>query len=78
MDKFIKSGRNEDGFFSVQAKTVDPTFKVASYDVAMKFAFEVKPEKLFKMMGSKLPFGCHAWAKHNSQFWKSFISAGDQ
>lgn len=70
---FISSGRNEDGFFSVQAKMIDPAFKVAPYTAAMRFSFEYKPEKLYKMTGHKLPFGCHAWAKYNPQFWKEFI-----
>jgi len=67
---FISSGRNEDGFFSIQAKMIDPTFKVAPYDVAMNFSFEHKPEKLYEMTGHKLPFGCHAWEKCNPQFWE--------
>ena len=70
---FISSGRNEDGFFSVQAEMIDPTFKVAPYDVAMRFSFEHKPDKLYEMSGHKLPFGCHAWAEYNPQFWKEFI-----
>jgi hypothetical protein len=73
MNKFIKSGRNEDGFFSAQAKMIEPAFKVAPYDVAMNFSFEYKPEKLYKMTGHKLPFGCHAWAKYNPQFWANYI-----
>jgi hypothetical protein len=70
---FISSGRNEDGFFSIQAKMIDQTFKVAPYGVAMNFSFEYKPEKLYEMTGHKLPFGCHAWSKCNPQFWKKFI-----
>jgi len=73
MNKFIKSGRNEDGFFSMQAKMIDPAFKVSPYDVAARFSFERKPERLYKLGGNKLPFGCHAWEKYNPQFWKKFI-----
>ena len=70
---FISSGRNEDGFFSIQAKMIDQTFKVAPYGVAMNFSFEYKPEKLYEMTGHKLPFGCHAWEKCNPQFWGKYI-----
>jgi hypothetical protein len=77
MNKFIKGGRNEDGFFSVQAKMIDPAFKVAPLKMAMNFSFEQKPEKLYEMTNHKLPFGCHAWAKYNPQFWKRFILVGD-
>jgi hypothetical protein len=74
MNKFIKSGRNEDGFFSVQAKMIDPAFKVAPYVVAARFSFEQKPARLYKLIGNMLPFGCHAWAKYNPQFWKEYIN----
>ena len=70
---FISSGRNEDGFFSVQAKMIDPKFKVAPYDVAMNFSFEYRPEILYEMTGHKLPFGCHAWMKCNPQFWSNIL-----
>ena len=73
MNKFIKGGRNEDGFFSVEARKIDPAFRVAPHDIAMNFSFEQKPEKLYEMTGHKLPFGCHAWAKYNPKFWNSFI-----
>ena len=71
--KFIKGGRNEDGFFSSHAMEIKPSFKVAPYNIAMKFSFERRPEKLYKMTHGKLPFGCHAWHKYNPAFWKQFI-----
>ena len=73
MSKFIKGGRNEDGFFSVRAKEIDAAFKVAPLNVAMYFSFESKPEKLYKKINNNLPFGCHAWSRYNPQFWKRFI-----
>lgn len=39
-----------------------------------KFAFEVHPELLFKKNNNELPFGCHAWNKHGTNFWSKFIS----
>jgi len=73
-DAFIRSGKNEDGFFSWCAVEIDPSFKVAPLSVAALFSFERKPEKLFRMTGGKLPFGCHAWARYNPRFWKRFIN----
>jgi len=70
---FIQKERNEDGFFSVYARKIDPTFRVAPMEVAMKFSFEYNPEKLFEMTGQKLPFGCHAWEKYSPEFWKKYI-----
>ncbi len=72
---YIKSGKNEDGFFSLHATKIDPAFKVAPLDVAMHFSFERKPETLYQLTGEKLPFGCHAWAKYNPRFWKKFINS---
>jgi len=74
VDAFIRSGKNEDGFFSWCAVKIDPAFKVAPFGVAARFSFERKPEKLFRMTGGKLPFGCHAWARYNPRFWKKFIN----
>ncbi|MEI8327616.1 MAG: DUF5672 family protein [Candidatus Taylorbacteria bacterium] len=73
LQKFLRGGRNEDGFYSIQAKMIDPTFRVAPREVAMRFAFEQKPEKLFEMTSRKLPFGCHAWLRYDPEFWKKFI-----
>lgn len=72
---YIKSGKNEDGFFSLRAVKINPAFKVAPLDVAIHFSFERKPETLFQITGGKLPFGCHAWAKYNPGFWKKFINS---
>ena len=43
-----------------------PWFKVASFDEARKFSFECNPRKLFELNQNQLPFGCHAWQKHDS------------
>jgi hypothetical protein len=77
MRDFIKSGKNEDGFFSWCAVKIDPAFKMAPLSVAAHFSFERKPEKLFKMTNGELPFGCHAWARYNPRFWKKFINNKD-
>ena len=74
MNKFMKSGRNEDGFFSIEAKKIYPAFKVAPLNIAAHFSFERKPERLYNLTDNKLPFGCHAWAKYNPQFWEKYIN----
>jgi len=71
--EFVKTGNNEDGFFSFHAKRIISDFSVAPADVAMFFSFECLPEKLYVMTEKKLPFGCHAWGKYNLKFWSSFI-----
>ena len=37
---------------------------------AIKFSFEVMPSYLYKLNNNVLPFGCHAFEKYESDFWK--------
>jgi hypothetical protein len=48
-------------------------FKVADFNSAYKFSFEMYPEKLYELNDNKLPFGCHAWQKYNPEFWELHI-----
>lgn len=51
--------------------------RVAPPHIAAHFAFERFPEKLYELTGHRLPFGCHAFTKHNWEFWKDKISCTD-
>jgi Protein of unknown function (DUF5672) len=48
-------------------------FRVASFDEALKFSFEVNAAMLFKNNNSCLPFGCHAWWRYDFNFWLPHI-----
>lgn len=65
---------NEDLFWSDRARLFDPTFKVAPVEVGLKFAFERFPRYCYEQNGSQLPFGAHAWAKHDREFWDPFLN----
>lgn len=52
---------------------VAESYNISPYGVALKFSFETNPSKLFKENGNQLPFGCHAWERYESEFWKQFI-----
>lgn len=65
---------NEDGFWSFEAIKYDRSFRVAPFNVALKFAFEKFPERCFKLNKKQLPFGCHGWKKYSKQFWEQHIS----
>lgn len=67
------SGFNEDIVFSQLLPILCPTFKVAGPLEAMKFSFEVQPEKLFELNGHQLPLGCHAWPLYQA-FWNQYIN----
>lgn len=63
----------EDGFWALEAPKYDPTYKVAPFKTALKFAFEKYPEKSFRINNKKLPFGCHAWERYDKKFWEPFL-----
>lgn len=63
----------EELFWSDRAIHYYPGFKVASFDEGLSFAFEVEPRKCFEMNGFKLPFGCHAWARYDREFWEPYL-----
>ena len=59
----------EDIFWGKYAKQFDPTFKVANLNDALRFAFEADPAGSLEKTGGRLPFGCHAWARYDRDFW---------
>ena len=61
--------RNEDLFWSLEAPKFDSTFRIATAEEALPFAFEMAPRWCFEKNGNKLPFGCHAWARYDRDFW---------
>ncbi|MCC9168232.1 DUF5672 family protein [Pontibacter harenae] len=65
---------HEDLFWADWISGTFSDFKVATYEEAMRFSFEVNPEFLYLENNKELPFGCHAWLKYNPLFWKKFIT----
>lgn len=61
--KFIP--KNEDIIW-----TLFVPFKKPDVLKALSFAFELEPEKAYKLNEKKLPFGCHAWEKYSPEFWE--------
>lgn len=49
--------------------------KIASRNVAMEFSYDMHPEECFRMQGERLPFGCHAWDRFDTLFWKRVIDS---
>lgn len=66
--------QNEDLFWSIIVPIVFPFFKIPSLKEGLGFAIEKNPEYFFSKNGNKLPFGCHAWEKHNPSFWSQYIT----
>ncbi len=70
---FLENGRNEDMFWSDEARKYLPGFRAAPVEVARRFAFEVEPRTLYALNGGELPFGCHAFGRYDRGFWEPFF-----
>jgi hypothetical protein len=64
---------HEDLFWAFHARRVVPDFNIATPQQALGFSFEMAPRYCFKANSERLPFGCHAWAKYDREFWKPFL-----
>ena len=69
-------GRNNDFFWSLEAVRYLPEFTVAPVNQGLAFAFEAAPRMCYEMNNSKMPFGCHAWAKFDRAFWEPHLLTG--
>jgi hypothetical protein len=65
----------EDVFWAKYAPKINPSYKTAGIEDAIKFSFEVNPKVLYFMNSNQLPFGCHAWWRYDLSFWKPHIEA---
>lgn len=63
-------GENEDRFWALDVLRISKEYAKPSVDEALRFAFEVEPRLCFEKTKGALPFGCHAWPKHDRQFWE--------
>jgi hypothetical protein len=64
---------NEDRFWSDRATIFDRSFKVASVEEGLCFAFEEAPRLAYEMNGRRLPFGVHAWQLYDPDFWYEMV-----
>ncbi len=67
---------HEDIFWSFEARTFLPEFRVPAPEEAVAFSFEAAPRFCFRANGERLPFGCHAWAKYDRAFWEPYLLRG--
>lgn len=75
-DKWIAGGAismMEDIFWTLYVPRFYPSYKIAPWQEAVSFSFEMNPQKAFKLNHHKLPFGCHAFEKVDPEFYKKFI-----
>lgn len=65
--------RQNDWFWSREAVKFMPSFRVASVDEGLKFAFEAAPKLCFQRANQEIPFGCHAWSRYDREFWEQYL-----
>jgi hypothetical protein len=64
---------HEDIFFSFIVPLFYKEFLIADIISATKFSFEAYPKKCYELNNNELPLGCHAWAKHDIDFWRDIF-----
>ena len=60
---------SEDVFWGIYVPAAYSSYRVADVYTALNFSFEVMPRLMYELNSSRLPFGCHAWEKYESDFW---------
>jgi hypothetical protein len=66
---YSKVGIQEDHLFSIYAPWVFPWMRFPSLAEAADFAVETNPRQTLAHYQILCPFGCHAWEKHDRNFW---------
>jgi hypothetical protein len=72
-DYWITCGSSEDLFFAFMGM-VSESFRIPNQMVASRFSLELSAEDYFKINNDAIPTGCHAWWKHDLEFWKKVIA----
>jgi hypothetical protein len=76
-DELSRFTYNEEVFWAIEATKFDPSFQVAPAEAALSFAFEASPRWNLEQTKGKLPFGCHAWARYDRDFWEEVMEKHD-
>jgi hypothetical protein len=66
---YAKIGIQEDHLISVYAPSVFGWMRIPPLAEAAEFAVETNPRQTFAHYQIRRPFGCHAWEKHDRDFW---------
>ena len=71
--ELAESKHHEDYFWAFEAAKMVTNFRIPEPREALDFSFEVAPRYCFNVNGGRLPFGCHAWSKHDREFWEPYL-----
>ncbi|WP_461129091.1 DUF5672 family protein [Spirosoma aerophilum] len=62
---------HEDAFWGIEVNRYWPHLRIPSYRKALHFSIEFYPQwAVTHYNGGKLPFGCHAWNIHGTDYWR--------
>lgn len=72
----ILNGREilEDVFWAKVAQCLSPLFTVAPSQAALAFGYETCPAHAHRLNGGRLPYGVHAWKRHDAAFVRGLAS----
>ncbi len=66
---------NEDVFWGIEVNRYGPRLRVPDFRTALRFAVEFYPERAITTYNQgQLPFGCHAWAIHETDYWRTIFT----
>ncbi len=66
---------HEDVFWSIEVNRYWPHLRIPSYRKALFFSVEFYPEWAINHYNQgKLPFGCHAWDIHGTDYWRPIFA----
>lgn len=66
----FKYNINEDFVWSILVTKYFKNFRVPGFEEALRFSVEENPKESLELLGEELPFGCHAWGKHDIGIWR--------
>ncbi|MFC5408938.1 DUF5672 family protein [Larkinella bovis] len=66
---------NEDVFWGIEINRYWPILNVPDFRTAMRFSVEFYPERAIPVYNKgQLPFGCHAWNIHGTDYWRPIFA----
>lgn len=73
IEEYLRGGShlyNEDVFWATEPRD----FRYPEWREALEFAFDTNPAYCYRLMGGRLPMGCHSWTKPKMwRFWRNII-----
>lgn len=66
---------NEDVFWGIEINRYWPFLRIPTFRTALRFAVEFYPQRAIEQYNQgQLPFGCHAWDIHGTDYWRSVFA----